>query len=314
MVIREIKQQAAKQLAQAPVSPRLVALVYASVALGVPLVAQVVLSLLDLQIADTEGLAGIGTRSVFMSLQLLLTGMITVLTPFWSYGYMGVALQTAKGLPTRPDKLLSGFRRFWPLLRLSILLIALYFFLGSACMYAGSLLYMLTPHSAAVIEQMDQIMLTLESTVPNEELLMNLAASMWPAYLLIGILLTVVLVPISYRLRLAEWTIMDGNNRALFAMAVSNFSMRGRCFRMFLLDLSFWWYYLLSALFISLGDMGRLIPGGGELAFWGFYLLGVILQFGLLVLFMPKVQTTYAIAYTTLLKDPMGDRKPPEQE
>lgn len=313
MVIREIKQQAREQLAKAPVSPRLVALVYAAVALGVPLAVQIVMSLLDLQISDTEGLAGIGTRSIFMSLQLILTGIVTVLTPFWSYGYMGVALQTSRGVPVRPDKLLSGFRRFWPLLRLSILLIGLYFFLGSACMYAGSLLYMLTPHSTAVMEQMDQIMLTLESTVPNEELLMNLAASMWPAYLLIGILLTAILVPVSYRLRLCEWTVMDGNNRALLAMAVSNFSMRGSCFRMFLLDLSFWWYYLLSAIPTVLINVGDQIPGG-QLTFWSFYLLGVALQLGVMVLFMPRVQTTYALAYTALLKDPMGQRKPPEQE
>ena len=314
MVIREIKQQAQERLKNAPCSPRTVALVYAAVTVGTMLVIQILLSLLDLQIADTSGLAGIGTRSIFMSLQLILSGGMMLLSPFWSYGYMRVALQTAQGQATRPDTLLSGFRRFWPLVRFFIVLVLLYPMLFNSCMAIGSILYAMTPHSAAVMARYDAeaLMEMMEGGMLDQELILGFAKDIWPSWLLIGLLMILVVGFVTYRLRLADWHIMSGSKRVLHALACSNFSMRGNIFRFVLLDLSFWWYYLLSALpplCFSIGGMFNSLW-----LFWGFYLLGSLLQFGILVLFMPKVQTTYALAYTTLFQDPMADQKPPEQE
>ena len=132
-----------------------------------------------------------------------------------------------------------------------------------------------------------------------------------------GILCLAILIPVSYRLRLADFRIMDEPRcRARVSLRESVRLMHRNCMSLFRLDLSFWWYFLaeLLAAFLCYGDMvlpllGISLPMHEDLAFFLFYVLGLAAQVTLLYCVGNRVQTTYALFYTTLA-DPGQETAP----
>ena len=122
-------------------------------------------------------------------------------------------------------------------------------------------------------------------------------------YLLIAIALGVLLIPWLYKLRLAPFHILDGENSALRAMAQSQYEMHGNRFEMFKLDLCWWWYYGLLAL-ASVPMYIYIYHGGGDVMYWVLTLTSYGLQVLVQWQLMPRVQTSYALAYDQLKKEP----------
>ena len=128
--------------------------------------------------------------------------------------------------------------------------------------------------------------------------------------LVISVVLSMVLlVPMLYRFRLAEFAILNHPGvRGLPAMMISAALLRRRRWQLFKLDLHLWWYYGLKLLCILilyadvlLGAVGIVLPGG-ELSFLVVYLLYLAGLFLVEMLFRPQVDTAYAVFYETVLE------------
>lgn len=312
---RGLKNAAGDALAQAPRNPKRIILIHTAVSLGIMLLVAVLDYVLSGQIENTGGLSGLGTRSVLTTVQSILQMVQMVVLPFWEIGYLYAAMKMAVKEPAEPGTLLEGFRRFGPLFRIMLLKGLIFLVLGFVCTYVATQIFVMTPLSTPMLEAMAPVLNdpTLMESAAGEEALMQvvdqaLDDAMLPLLIITGILLCLVYIPISYRLRLVNYSVLENPREgALVAFRRSFRLMRGNCLEMFLLDLSFWWYYLLQILInlVCYGDLilslaGVSLPWSGELSFFLFYILALAGQFVLYFLARNKVEVTYVTAYHVL--------------
>lgn len=302
MEIRDLKALARERVAASRFDAKKLALLFTGAAVGLSVVLTLVSFLLSKQMDGTGGLGGIGTRTVLSAVQMLVLIGGALVTPFWNLGYTRAALDTVRDGSAAPKTLLEGFRLFFPAVRLFLLQTALLSVIVILGVQAGTILYMLSPLSMAAMEVVEQLIAGGEAALADPAAVQQLVSLFWPMYALIAVVLVAVLLPVLYRLRLVEFSLADGTERALQNMALSNYRMRGKCWWMFKLDVSFWWYYLLQALAAVLA-YGDQLFGGGDVAFWAFYLVSAGLQLVLGWLFLPQVQAAYALAYEEITKD-----------
>ena len=292
------------------------ALVSAGVVVAANLLLLLLETLIGHMLTDAIGLAALGKRTALMTVQSVCELAVNILLPFWVYGFMQVAMEIArKGEPTY-SSLLAGFRRFGPLLRLMLLetLIASGFIM--LAVWGSSMLYMLSPFAARIIEDitpaLEQAQTITDSAALSalmEPVMEEMLKDLWPFYLLLALSLGVLLIPWLYKLRLAPYHILDGENGALRAMALSKYEMHGNRFAMFLLDLRWWWYY--GLLILSAAPLYIYTYVGGSEAFlWLMTLVSLGLQLVAEWLLMPRVQTSYALAYDALKRKDKTDVPP----
>ena len=120
-----------------------------------------------------------------------------------------------------------------------------------------------------------------------------------------------------YRLRLADYVLLDTPRRgALFAILCSFHMTRRKVGSILRLDLRFWWYYLLQLLCLVLcyGDLilpalNIHLPFTEDTAFFLFFLLGTACQCLLFWQYRGKVLTTYSMAYRALWQKPPTARE-----
>ena len=144
----------------------------------------------------------------------------------------------------------------------------------------------------------------LYEQLPIEEL-MPFIIGISVVYALIS--LTVILW-LSYRFRFSQYLLTDETPvRARAALALSNHLTRGHKKSLFMLDLSFWWYYLLQfavAAIVYIPDIltltGNPLPISGTVANVVFYGLYCIASLSLIWFAGAYVQTTNACAYTSI--------------
>lgn len=314
MTIRDrkgLKQTAASRLSEAGFDPRLLILIHTGVSIGATLLVTVINYILQQQINSTGGLSGIGLRSILATAQSALQLACIVLLPFWEFGMVYAAMGIARKRSAEPADLTAGFRRFGPVLRLSLLRSAIIFAVIMLCVNIGTGIFMATPLSAPLY---DILLPILEASSNNaaptidEATLDAIFGALLPLIpILLGLVLLLV-VPVLYRLRMADYLIMeDKKTGALEAMATSWRMTQGRAFALFRLDLSFWWFYALQAVavILSYGDaiaglLGITLPISPDLAALVCYLLYGAAILVLYWRFGSYVQTTYAVAYDTL--------------
>lgn len=287
------------------------ALLYIGVILGANLLLLLSDLLISQMMADAVGLAALGKRSVLMTVQTLLQLAVSAAVPFWSYSFYQAAILTARQQIPGKQAMLSGFHRFGPLLRMLLLegLIATgYMMLASI---GASMLYMMSPLAERAMNEIAPILMEAESLTSDPEALNalmepameQLIKNLWPMYLLMIAAMGVLLIPWLYKLRLAPYHILDGENSALQAMAKSQHEMYGNRFTMFKLDLCWWWYYgLLTLSALPLYAAGFF--GYDNLLFWVLTLCGFGIQFLIQWQLHPRVQASYALAYDQLKKEP----------
>lgn len=312
---RGLKNAAGDALAQASRNPKRIILIHTAVSLGIMLLVAVLDYVLSGQIENTGGLSGLGTRSVLTTVQSILQMVQMAVLPFWEIGYLYAAMKMAVKEPAEPGTLLEGFRHFGPLFRVMLLKGLIFLVLGFVCTYVATQIFVMTPLSTPMLEAMAPVLNdpTLMESAAGEEALMQvvdqaLDDAMLPLLIITGILLCLVYIPISYRLRLVNYSVLENPREgALVAFRRSFRLMRGNCLEMFLLDLSFWWYYLLQILInlVCYGDLilslaGVSLPWSGELSFFLFYILALAGQFVLYFLARNKVEVTYVTAYHVL--------------
>ena len=316
---RSLRQKAARRLESAPNQGKLV-LLFACVSAGLFLVFGLVSLLLESLIAGTGGLGGLQTRSILTTVQTLLNLFLFVFVPFWNLGYISVALKLGRGQAAAKASLLEGFRRFGPALRLMLLRLVVNFALFFAAIQVAGIVFSFTPWAQPFYQQLESQSLSDISAGLDEAMLEALIPTMIPYWFIAGALYVVALIPVTYRLRLAEYRIMDDPQcGALMALLQSNRAMKGNCVALFKLDLHFWWYYLACALVALLcyGDVllpmaGIPLPFNADVGLIVFYVVSQAAQVLLYWRCRNLVECTYVCAYDELLEDWVLPAPPPQ--
>lgn len=317
MNLLETRAAARHSLAAADYNGKTLALLHTGVALLLSLLMTAANLLLSQSVENTVGLSGIGTRSVLQAIQSFLSLVSSAALPFWQMGFVYACIRYARGQSVQPGILLEGFRRFGPILRLFFLQALIYIGAGIACLYIAGTLFSFTPFVHRLYEVMEPV---LQGGV-TEELLSdpNFAAQFLraatPLYILAGILLVLVITFLFYRLRMAQFAIMDDAPGALAAIAISFRMMRKKCLCLFRVDLRFWWFFALKLLIaivayadILLALLGIYLPISETALFFGTYGLYALLELLLNWQCSAYLQTTYAHCYQ-MLKDNMPQPK-----
>lgn len=305
---KSLKQEAAQKLDRLSCRPRKIVLIYAAVAFGVALVAALMNLFLNSQVAQTGGLDGLEVKTLWETTATVSELALAFLTPIWSLGLISVALMFARSKDAQPKDLTAGFNRFLPGLGLYLLTALLYVLAALIAVYIGTALV----GGMADMDKLDAILApVIQAYEENPDVLptlpwLEILSCLWLPLVLL-LLITIVFVAfISYRLRLSCYYLMDGLGMGpAQAMRKSFSSMKGNVLSFIRLDLSYWWYYALMALF-GTGSLATLVP----------FLLGVPqvsdlaavgIQFlssgALCALYWWKgaqVETTFALAYENL--------------
>lgn len=317
---RELKQQAAAQLEKATQEKKL-SLCYAGAVCGVSVLFMALDLLISSRIPQTGGLSTIGLRSFLSTLSSILPIISFVLSMCLGFGYLGGMLRVSRGQYTSPNALRTGFERFWPLLRLTMLKGLILAGLSIGATYLATTIYTLSPLSDSLLETLQPMLsggsILNEGTaavgaVLDAGVMDTVYDAMLPISVIFLIIMAVFVVPILYRFRLTDYVLLDHPEAgALYAIRQSKVMMRSNRLSMFKLDLSFWWFYglivlstLLSYGVVFLGLIGVTLPISEDLAAILFFLLSTGADFAIIYFFRAKLEVTYALAYNSL--------KPPE--
>lgn len=315
MDTKSLVREANQAVSAASYCPKKLTALHTGISAAASLLVALLTYLLRTGIGDTAGLGGIGTRAALETAQSLLELALSILAPFWALGFVAAALHLARRQEAAPRTLLNGFRRWGPALRLLLLEGVIYFAITFAAIQLGSFLYMMTPFSAPLNQLLEQLAAagTADTAALTQMLLeldpKELMGIFWTMIPFLVLPALALIIPVSYRLRLAQYILMDEPPvGALFAIVLSFRLMKSNCVKLFRLDLRFWWFYALEVLvqILCYGDL--LLPLVGVelgmdalLASFLFYALALVGQAGLYVWQKPQVFTSYALFYDGML-------------
>ena len=312
--VHTIKAETDRALRRAN-DPQKVILAYSVINVLLAALLTVANSLLSDRIADTGGLSNLGIRSILSTAQSVLPMIQSVVLLCLEFGYLHAILRISRGQYADHTDLKVGFRRFGPILRLTMLQYFLVFSITMVLFYLSMQIYLLTPLANPLLDLLTPLVSIAggDATALMDEAMMNQALRlMLPMLILYGIVCCVVLIPLFYRFRMAVYVLLDDpNGRAFSALRTSVQMMKRNGFRLFKLDLSFWWYYGLIALAtcISYGDVilpmvGISLPFNDTVAFYLFYFLYLIMLFAVYFFLRNPVEVAYAKVYDSLLDKP----------
>ena len=310
---RALKKTADIQLRRAR-QPEKIVIAYSAVIIALSAVITVAQYLLADQISQTGGLLHMGSRSFFSAIANFLPVLQMGLTLCLDFGFMAAMIRISRGQYASVNSLRTGFERFWPLLRCTLLKYAMIMVASVACIYLSVLLFVLSPFSdsfmAAVEPLLSNSSILSGGSVPvpdaaTQQAILSSTASLW---IIMALVCVVLVLPIVYRMRMANYVLYDHPEAgALYALRESRKMMRGNRIALFRVDLSFWWYYLLIAstavvayLDLILPMLGISLPLPETVAYFLFYFLSLGCNFAIFYFFKNKVETTYALAYNAL--------------
>lgn len=303
-----LKAAAKEALLTAYHDPKKLILIHTGASVALSLLLVLVNYFLEQQISGTGGLGGVGIRAILETVQTVLILGQTVALVFWQIGYSYVSLGISRGEDVGPGSLLEGFRRFGPVLRQRLIVTLLCSGLVFACVYGASIIVSMTPLTEPLLQAME---------VGTEEALMAaMEEAMLPVIGISIVLMLAVVVPYYYRLRMADYALMDNfHPGAMASIRASRALMKGNRMTLFKLDLSFWWFYVLESLtmVVSYGDL--ILPMFGVSLPWSetfssilFVALAYLCQLALYWWQGNEVHTTYANFYNALLPKEEGPR------
>lgn len=298
---RALKAAAEDAISAASYDPRKLILIHMGASVALSLLLALVDYLLEQQIGGTGGLSGVGSRAILETVQTVLMVGQLVAASFWQIGYVYVALRISRRQNVGPGSLLEGFRRFGPVLRLGLTETLLYSGLGMLCVYAAFTIFGMTPWAEPMMQAYE--------SGSEEALLAAIDACIVPLMGVVAVVMLVVMAPYAYRLRMAQYVLMDHPGAgAMASIRMSRLMMYRNRINLFKVDLSFWWFYALEMLvtMIAYGDV--LLPMFGVELPWSatvsYYVFLVLCYVGQLALYWWRgntLQVTYAMCYDALL-------------
>ena len=303
---KNLRQQAQTALRRGR-EPKKLIYTYAGITLAVGLIVLLADLWLNQQIEGTGGLGNLGTRTIFETVRQMLPIGSGVISLCLNLGFLGGMMRICRGQYADQTDLKAGFRKFWPLIRLSLLEALLILGVVFLAMQVGSTVVMFTPWAEPLMEVLMPIYETGTLTIEESQIGLLLRA-MAPMLIIMGVLALVMLVPLLFRLRMANFFLLDDpRGKAMAAIRESNRIMKGRFLQMLKVDLSLWVYYaativmtlvLYSDLILAL--MGIPTPMDGEIFGITILLVSLVMQFGIQALLRPQAEATFLKAYDAL--------------
>lgn len=308
---RAIHDTAAAALDRATGAGRIV-LVYGLICCALSLASTILSVLLGDRISGAGGLGNIGLRSILSTGQSVLPLINLIVTACLSLGYHTVMLCYTRGFDASINTLMSGFRRFGPVIRTMLLQTAIYTGAGFLAVYISSFIFISTSLSADFLQVMEPVLnsMTVMDTaiMLDEATLMAAAQTMIPMLWIMLAVSTVLLVPLYYRFRMTDFCLADDPRLgAIHALTKSRILMRRNCFALFRLDLSLWWFYAAQTLItlVCYGDIllpmvGITLPWSNDVSYYLFLVLSLLMQIALYYFGMNRVYAVYAVTYDVL--------------
>lgn len=318
---RSYRAAAESSLAAATYDPKKLVLMHTGTMLALSLLTGIAGFLLERGIAGSGGLGGLGLRGILTTVGVVLNLLSAVVLPFWQIGYVFITLQIARGKPVGPGALWEGFRKCLLVLRLKLLIAAMYGLILFLTAQVGSMVFMMTPWANPFMSAM----MAYYEDPKNAALAAALDAAAvdaaLPMLVIMGVLFLLFAGPMFYRYRFAEFFLMERPLKGAFgAIRASSQLTHGQKLGILKLDVSFWWYYLLSGVSVALayGDMvlpwfDITLPISEEV----FYFVGLglyaVTQLALHWWRKNEVSVTYAQLYTDLQGPPPENTLEPKK-
>lgn len=252
---KALKREAQRRLDSAAFNPRYLILLNTGVTVGLGLLVNGLNYLLSHQIGATGGLGGLGMRSVLQTVQTLLSYVASLFTPFWAAGLLFCFIGIVRNQEVTPGSMLAGFRRFPKLLSFSLFELLAIMLLIMPIVYISTAIYMFTPLSNSFMSSLEQLLnsgalatsggMLDSSTIPPEIMLQGTL----PLMLIMMVIAVPAFLFLSYSLHMGPYLIMTDSVRGGFQALVTSLRlMRGNRRKLFKLDLSYWWFYVLEGL------------------------------------------------------------------
>lgn len=316
LTTRSFKAAAASALAGS--DHKKITALYTLVYLGLGLLVALISLAANTMIENTGGLGDMGTRAVISTAEMVLTMAVQIFLPFWTMGFTFCAIGFARRMYVTSKDLLGGLARWPVLLRLFFCYGIVYMAISYVLMMVLLPIYMMTPQGAELYTLMDTTMMDMTALTP--ELQQQLITALEPIYVFWVPLVLVMLVVLSYLFRLAIYRVLDEDRPgAIRAMIDSCRLLHRHRLRLLRLDLSFWWYHLLTLLLAGilwlpelLTTVGIQVPMADDLFYLvccGVYVLATACLY---LCSLAKVETTYAVFYDRLLELPRPKKPRPE--
>ncbi|MBR4017125.1 MAG: hypothetical protein IKK11_04865 [Oscillospiraceae bacterium] len=300
----DLSRQAKTLLTRSLYDPKKLVLLHAAVSLGITLLMTALSYFFSLKIADTGGLAGMGTRSILTTIQSVLEFLVMVLLPFWEIGILFSALRWASGEDATPPDLLRGFHRFRAVLGAKLLQGVVLIAISIAVVYTCTFFYLMTPYGTRLMELMDPLLMGSDPEILMDEAWVNtIMEEMAPLMTVSWVIVAFLAIPVFYRLRFADYAVLEGT--PAFRSLIQSVQMtKGNWRHLLKIDLYFWWFYLLQILTVAISYrdtilewLGIPLPLSRDGSFFLFYIVGIVCQCVLLWQCQSKVLTTYGLLY-----------------
>jgi uncharacterized membrane protein len=222
-------------------------------------------------------------------------------------GFLAGLMRISRGQYADHTDLKTGFRKFWPLMRLNCLQMLLYFAVAFLAVQVSSLIFSFTPWAEPLMEVVMPLAMS-GATEIDEAVVMQVAELMMPMLILLGIVLIVLLLPLLFRIRMALFCLLDDpKGRAMAAIRESSRMMRRRFGQMLKIDLRLWMYYAASAVSmlvlwadVILALLGIPFPMEAELFAGVLFGVSLLIQTLCLIFLRPAAEMTYLAVYDAL--------------
>ena len=298
----QIKNTARLRMATAVYPPQRLALLYAAITLGGSFLSMLLSYAVGLMMENTGGLSGLDTRAVMETASAVFSFAVRIVTPLLFMGFVHSTILVTREKPVCPKTLLTGFKRWALLLRHTLLQSLIFLCLGYFALQVSTVIFTFLPGSENAMSLMMGFMedpAILAGDISDAQI-SQMVKAMAPAYIIAAALFIAAYIPVSYRLRLGSFRVMeDAPVGAVKATLQSLRLMKGNCKALFRLDLSFWWYYLLQFLpFAAVTVLGLWVSD-----FW--YLMATAVHCLILLWldgkYLAYMQVSYAVFYEDLL-------------
>lgn len=307
-------QQRAHQALRRGREPQKLTLAYAGISLTMGLAVFFLNLWLDAQISGTGGLRNLGTRAIFSTIQQALPILSSFVLMCLELGFLSGMMRISRGQYADHTDLKVGFEKFWPLFRLSLIQMLVYCAVAFIAMQIGSAIFLLTPWAEPLMEVLYPLYES-QSLLLTEELMNELLELMLPMFLVVGVVLLALLVPVLFRMRMAYFCLLeDPRGRAMAAIRESSRMMRRRFGQMLKIDLRLWSYYLVTVavlvvlyLDVILAMLGVSLPVSAKALAAAVYFAAAGLQFVCHMFLRPRAEITYLLAYDRLREKPKDD-------
>ena len=312
MNLAQIRQEAEQKLQENETSFRKPVLIHAAVIAGVSLLLLLV-SYLAQNFSSQGGLSNMGTQNLLSTAQTLLQMVNMIALPFWNAGLIFCALRMLRRKDHAPAVLTEGFRRWGPIAGSLLYRGLIYFLVIMGCYFLSSIAISLLPLPASLIDNL--VAFIKKPVFPlSTDILVYIGVCM----IIYIASMCILLVPKMYLHRLAVYHIMDDAPcGGLQSVMRSSYFMKGQRKNLFLLDLSFWWFYLIEVLIglLSISDLiltglGIPLPFGAQTAALLFPILGLLARLVLYYYAQPIIAATYAVFYEKVSTERTNNQEP----